>query len=591
MSSITSIGAVDASALPSIKASTNNDKNGEHTLPSSDWPEELVEAPSPFRDWPNDIGFQTNHEQRGTTELLVTGTIPSYAAGTLYRTGPAGYKIKGTPKGAYSFSHWFDGYGQTYRFQLIPTSDGRTKVLYNSRCQVDELIDSIRRTGDISCYTFAQKRDPCLGLFGKAMSVFKPITPYTAENLNVSVTLHANREGTKEAENLSNAHAPRIKALFLRTDVTYVKEINPETLEPIGLAEQTDLHPLLKGPFSCAHAQSDPTTGDVYNYNLEFSGRYPTYRVFCVSAITGETTIIATISGPGIAPAYVHSFFLTEDFVILCIWNSHIPFNGLSVLYHKNILDAISPFDPSKPTKWLVIDRKHNHGQVAEFESPASFAFHTINATQHSNPNGTASIVCDLIDYPDLSILHKFYYQNLLSTSPDVPKFEFEKGVSCASRLARFRIPNITNSPTFSRLKVKAFPSAILEFSIPSPLIGDIPTINPSYFTKPYRYVYSIVNRKLSSFLDGLSKLDLETGKAIYWDNPKGHTPGEAIFVADPKGSGEDDGVVLSVVLDGFEGKSYLVVLDARTMREVGRAKVGAPVGLGFHGAHFGNGV
>ena len=48
----------------------------------------------------------------------------------------------------------------------------------------------------------------------------------------------------------------------------------------------------------------------------------------------------------------------------------------------------------------------------------------------------------------------------------------------------------------------------------------------------------------------------------------------------------EDDGVLLSVVLDGPAGKSYLLVLDAKTMTEMGRADVRGVIGLGFHGTH-----
>jgi len=49
-------------------------------------------------------------------------------------------------------------------------------------------------------------------------------------------------------------------------------------------------------------------------------------------------------------------------------------------------------------------------------------------------------------------------------------------------------------------------------------------------------------------------------------------SPGEPTFLPDPEGIEEDDGVHLSVVLDGTKGKSYLLVLDARTFDEVRRA-------------------
>jgi torulene dioxygenase len=44
------------------------------------------------------------------------------------------------------------------------------------------------------------------------------------------------------------------------------------------------------------------------------------------------------------------------------------------------------------------------------------------------------------------------------------------------------------------------------------------------------RYVWTIVNRGYSTFLDEISKFDLKTKKLLYWDNQVGHTPGEAIL-------------------------------------------------------------
>jgi len=93
-----------------------------------------------------------------------------------------------------------------------------------------------------------------------------------------------------------------------------LKEIDPETLEPIRLANQSVLYPLLKRPMSSTHTMSDPESGDIFNYNLEF-GRYATYHVFRANATSGTTDILATITGPGVSPAYLHLFFLTEDFV------------------------------------------------------------------------------------------------------------------------------------------------------------------------------------------------------------------------------------------------------------------------------------
>lgn len=475
------------------------------------------------------------------------------------------------------------------------------KVRYNSRIACDLLLEDIKKKGNWNMFTFGQKRDPCLSFFGKVMTSFHALTiesprrPFNDPKLeNICVTFSINMPGmattagTKakgirpaiaEGDISKPGHASGVQSLYSKTDNSFVKQLDPETLEPIGLAKQNLLHPSLTGPLSSAHARTDPVTGDLYNYNLDF-GRSPVYRVFCVSASTGETTILATLSGAGIAPAYLHSMFLTPDYVVLCIWGSHFNMNGLAVVWQHNVLDAIGPFNPSSATKWLVIDRHHGRGLVAEFESPPMFCFHTVNAFQDENND----VICELVEYPNTDILHKFYYDALKSSSPAAHTFAKKKLPSCQTKLKRYRLSaSSIPSTTLDRSNPpQSYPQAESIFSVEA---GDLPTINPKYSLRSHRYVYTIVDRGLSTFLDGLAKTDMTTGTTIYWENEAGHTPSEAIFIANPEGEKEDDGVLLSVVLDGNKGTSYLLCLDSRDLKELGRAEVDGPIGFGFHGA------
>lgn len=66
-----------------------------------------------------------------------------------------------------------------------------------------------------------------------------------------------------------------------------------------------------------------------------------------------------------------------------------------------------------------------------------------------------------------------------------------------------------------------------------------------------------------------------------------GAYPGEAVFVARPGGMAEDDGIILSVVLDTLAGTSFLLVLDAATLEEQARACVPHHIPFGFHGTHL----
>ena len=51
----------------------------------------------------------------------------------------------------------------------------------------------------------------------------------------------------------------------------------------------------------------------------------------------------------------------------------------------------------------------------------------------------------------------------------------------------------------------------------------------------------------------------------------------------------EDDGVVLSVVLDPNSGKSFLLVLDSKSFKEIARASVPHHIPFGIHGQYYGD--
>ena len=494
-----------------------------------------------------------------------------------------------TDKGStFESHHWFDGLTTVHRFEI--RNDGSTtKVLYNSRRTVDELIQHIRKTGEFKDFSFAQKRDPCEGMFKKVMSTFKSTilassnaTP-TAQNVGVTIT--ANMPGIGQN---GGSHGTRIESLITKTDANLYQRLDPETLEPMGLCRQTVLHPDLKGPLSAAHAKTCPMSGDIYNYNLDF-GPKTLYRIWCASASTGKATILATIPSTG---AYLHSLFLTPSTVILCVWNSHYSARGMSLLLNRNVLDSIAPMDPSLDAIWYVIDRTPSkRGLIAAYTSPAFFAFHTVNAFEVPSPTNpsTTDIVAEVTTYEDLSILHRFYYRNLLPPAPSEPSFT-STHPQCIPRLTRYRLPSLPLSSASPHVKAdaKTLRPAQIDSCNPPELSCELPAMNPRFSTLPHRYTYGIRDTGKSGFFDGLMKVDAEKRQVLEWSE-HAQTAGEPIFVPRPREEGgeeEDDGVLLSVVLDGVKGSSYLLCLDARTMTEVGRASVNGVVGFGFHGLH-----
>ncbi|KAL4974870.1 carotenoid oxygenase [Aspergillus desertorum] len=555
-----------------------------------------------FNNWPNEQGFDSSHEQRTPIELFVTGKIPRYAAGTLYRTGPGRYKVDTEHGNTFQVSHWFDGFSQTHRFQLVSPEDPESsmRVFYNSRFSTDDLIEYARKTGSLGDKSsFGGFRpDPCEAMYLKVQSTYEPRHDSPSFS-NTGVTLSINMPGlSNPSSSVSNGDekpstSGGIRTLTAKTDKSTYKQLHPSTLEPLALATQSALHPELTGPLSASHAKSDPETGDIYNYNLSFTSGSPAYRVFRVSAKTGETSILATFTA---VPAYLHSFFLTEDYVVVCVWNAHLSPEGF-MKKTASYIGAIKEFDGQVPARWYVVDRRHGQGLVAVYESPAFFCFHTINAWQETSGPSDGSIsqtdiIAECVMYENTDILYRLYYEYIVSSSlTGRPEFgAANNGGKMQTCIARFQLPAIpAASPSLGGGAEGPKPLVSLRATLVStacyPLSPELTTLNPSYITRPHRYTYGVTDRGLSTFVDGIVKFDSHTGENKIWSE-HAQSPGEAIFVADPDGKEEDDGVLLSVVLDGRSGRSYLLVLDAGDMKEVGRASVDAAVGFGFHGVH-----
>lgn len=559
-----------------------------------------------YEDWPNEAAFDGLTEERGPIKITVTGNIPTWAAGSLYRTGPGLYKIDTDAGATFEMSHWFDGLAHTHRFDIMPNEEGSVDVFYSSRRQAEEMMEVIKKQGTWPYYSFGQKADPCLGLFSKAMAAFKGLreAPEEKWHNNINVAVHVNPPGLEAAAgNIAGKRKPAVtendpkilghkpelpKSIWISTDNCTMKQIDPKTLEPIGWAAQDVLHPDLKGPMSCAHAQRDPETGNFFNYNLEL-GPKPTYRVFRVDASTGKTEILATIREPIVSPAYIHSMFLSPSFVVLCIPTSHFGLNGTQIPWKRNLLDAIRPYDPSRKTQWIVVDRKHGKGVVGRFETEGRFFFHTVNAFEEkAGPDSSdINLYCDVIDFGSHEFIHSLYLDVVLDRDSAAKKFyaDEQRARNSLAHLTRYHFTINPNSPS-NKLPTSKDLKNHEAFRIPAPHAGELPTINPLYATKKHRYVYSLPFRGRSTLTDAIVKTDIETREVLFWDNPKGHTPGEAIFIPRPGGEEEDDGVLLSLILDGEKAKSYLLCLDAKTMTETGRAEVEFAIALGFHGAH-----
>lgn len=398
-------------------------------------------------------------------------------------------------------------------------------VSYANRFLRSKAYEAAERDGKISYKEFAT--DPCRSIFRRAATLFRP--GFT-DNCNVNLT----RLG---------------KEYVALTETPLPVAFDPETLETLGVSFRPP------GIHATAHPHHDPTRGEMIAYVTHFGPRSE-YRIF---AQRDRTTQRRIASMRVAEPSYMHSFALTERYAILVAFPLVV--NPLSLAFAGRPFIENYKWKPELGTRVLVFDR--NDGELRGiYEAEPRFSFHHVNAFEREG-----ELVIDMSAYDDATIVDSLYVERLRSTPPP------PEGVA---RLLRYRI-----GLDSGRLLEEELSDAPVE----------LPRIDYRERNgRPYRYTWGVGASTAGEeveFMDRLVKIDVESGDAVEWQEP-GAFPGEPIFVPSPeRNGGEDEGVLLSVIFDAGAANSYLLVLDAASLSELGRARVPHHIPFGFHGQYF----
>jgi beta,beta-carotene 9',10'-dioxygenase len=470
-----------------------------------------------------ELAFTSLNAEVEIENLPVEGEIPHWLNGCLYRNGPAKFEIGGV-----SYNHWFDGLAMVHRYAF---HEGQ--IAYRNRFLRTSPYTQMMSTGQLS----------------SGFETAQP-TSLTSRIFKLASEAIGDRTGQTYNTNVSFMHLDgKFMAL---TEQPVPTVFDPLTLETQGAFYFGDR---LFGHLSCGHPQYDYQNQEYINYITCF-GPINTYNLYRVKATSNQRRLIARI--PVRSPCYMHSFAMTENYIILVEFPLVIK-SLPAILGGKAPMHCLS-WEPQRGTNFLAID-KHNGKIVARFKSEAVFAFHHINAFEQGD-----EICIDIAasDRPDL--MYKSYL-NLLrnaTKSEEHPLAEYR----------RYRLPIQKN---------------VLCHDVGYELLSDrrieMVSINHALCSsRPYRYAYAVShNLNWPSLVGQLVKIDLQHKATTTWF--ESHTyPGEPIFVPAPHDTAEDGGVILSVVLDGAKRKSFLLVLDARSFKELGRAYLPHHVPLEFHG-------
>lgn len=464
---------------------------------------------------PYHVGFSTLDAETRIDDLPVHGTVPSWLQGTLLRAGPAKFEI-----GSERYNHWFDGLAMLHKFAF---AGGR--VSYANRFLRGRSYSEAMEQGKISRSEFAT--DPCRTLFQRVAAFF---FPKSTDNCNVSI----NKLGNE------------VVAL---TETPLPIRFDPETLETLGVYAYKNG---LGGQISIAHPHFDFQRMCHYSYVLEF-GRQSRYHLYSIAANSGRQQRVGTVAAR--KPAYMHSFGMTERYLIL----SEFPLvvNPLRLRFRGKPFIQNYRWEPERGIRFHVVDKATGR-VVKSARSAPFFGFHHVNAFETDD-----EIVVDMVTYPDVAVIDQLYLDRLRSDQP----------VTVIGKLTRFRMDMSGGE--------EARHETLSETSIEFPRIDYRNRVG-----RPYRYVYGAGNEVPGNFIDNLVKLDLKEKQAASWYED-GCYPGEPVFVAAPDTAEEDEGVILSVVLDAKKGTSFLLVLAASSYEELARAEVPHHIPFGFHGNYL----
>jgi carotenoid cleavage dioxygenase-like enzyme len=397
-------------------------------------------------------------------------------------------------------------------------------VSYANRFLESKAFRAAEETGKITYAEFAT--DPCRTLFGRVASIFDP---KLTDNCCVNVSDYA-------------------REIVAFTETTMPTRFAPDTLKTLGVF---GYGAALTGQISTAHPHYDAKRACHYNYIADL-GMKSVYRLCCIG---NDGTQFELAAIPVERPAYMHSFGMSADHLILTEFPMVV--NPIDLRLSGKPFIQNYRWEAERGLLFHVVE-KDTGRLVRTARADASFAFHHVNAFADAG-----GIAVDVIVYPDATIIDQLYLARLRAGTP----------ITAVGTLTRFQIPLASEAPVTRR--------TLADLSL------ELPRINyERHAGKPYRYVWGTGIAAEGDFLDCIVKIDTTTGTSARW-YAAGLYPGEPVFVPSPAAAAEDDGVLLSVVLDIDKGRSFLLVLDAASLEELARAAAPHAIPFHFHGNFF----
>ncbi|PIC43605.1 hypothetical protein B9Z55_004278 [Caenorhabditis nigoni] len=508
-------------------------------------------------------------------ECRKIGTVPGYLKGTMLRNGPGMFEI-----GEDKYQHWFDGLGfmQRYHFE-------NGKMFYSARYLESEAYAQNMQAQRIVAGSFgtATFPDPCKTIFSKYFSTLMHEAPEKHDNANVAFT-------------------PVGDGLYACTETPYMYRIDLDTLKALGEADFSKYIAL----HSCTAHQLYDENGDVYNIGSRFGP--DSAHVFTVTRNPKNeqsesnhswehTKKIGEIpASDPLYPTYMHSFGMSENYLIM--FESPVRVN-LQKFILRDFINATYrdclEWKKNEEVKVFILNKKTGEKLDLKFKMDPFFTFHHANTFEKDG--------CLVVDYCRMENAGNFRTLDI----DNMRNGEFQNDLAFLPYLTRVIIPlsiPTTVTPGQNILEPLDWAtgySAILEadgsIKLTEKRTCDVSMEFPRYHwekinMKEYKYVFgSTVFGKVNENPAGVVKADLKTGNHLIWNRENEHQIcGEPIFVPNPEGVEEDDGILIVPIMTISEKQPpFVLILDAKTLKETARFEIPEErIPLGFHGFYQG---
>ena len=339
-------------------------------------------------------------------------------------------------------------------------------------------------------------------------------------------------------------HRGKAIATFYQCGEGYV--LNPETLETEGVAPWVPLDGI------SAHPKVDEATGELLFFNYSKHAPYMHYGVVDAG---GRLTNYIPVPLPG--PRLPHDMIFSENWSIL---NDLPVFWDEELLRHRN-MHAVRLHE-GVPARFALIPRHGKTEDIRWFEASPTYVLHFLNAYEEGD-----------------EVIVDGYFQENPTPQPHVDAGEhghmmaYLDGHSMRTRLHRWRF-NLTDGTT----KEERLDDRTVEFGM----------INQAYAGRKYRYTYSTVAKPGWFLFEGFVKHDLDTGEAIELKLEQGRYASEAPFAPRIGAVDEDDGYLVSFIIDENRGTSECILIDAKKFADGPVCRIALPhkISSGTH-AHW----